>query len=156
MLKMKMIAPAVFLTALFLAEPVYAWFGMGDKFAALTPENGTIAIALADISDGKAYYYKVKSDKGVMVEFFVLKSRDGIVRAAIDACDVCYRSGKGYVQDGDAMVCENCGMRFASDRINEVKGGCNPAPLARKVENDQLVIDMADINDNAWLCEFRK
>jgi uncharacterized membrane protein len=91
-----------------------------------------------------------------MVTFFVVKSPDGVIRAAVDACDVCYRSGKGYVQEGGTMVCTNCGMRFATDRINEVKGGCNPAPLARTVNNDQLLIAMSEINASAWLCEFKK
>lgn len=142
--------------ALFLASPAQAWFGLGGKFKTLEPHSGVVAIPVADISDGKAHYYETKSEKGVMVKFFVLKSSDGVFRAAVDACDVCYRSGKGYVQDGDVMVCENCSMRFASDRINEVKGGCNPAPLNRTVENGKLLISMADINANAWLCAFKK
>ena len=29
------------------------------------------------------------------------------------------------------MVCNNCGQKFSSDLINEIKGGCNPAPLER-------------------------
>jgi uncharacterized membrane protein len=115
-----------------------------------------VSLPLKEISDGKAHYYRVKSDKGIMVTFFVVKSPDGVIRAAVDACDVCYRSGKGYVQEGGTMVCTNCGMRFATDRINEVKGGCNPAPLARTVNNDQLLIAMSEINASAWLCEFKK
>ena len=114
-----------------------------------------IVVPLSDISDGNAHYYKVKSEKGLTVEFFILKSSDGIFRAAVNICDVCYRSGKGHVQEGDVMVCENCGMRFASDRINEVKGGCNPAPLDRRVEDGKLAISLADINANAWLCQFK-
>jgi len=43
------------------------------------------------------------------------------------------------------MVCRNCGRRFDSVRINEVKGGCNPAPLTRSVNGDQLVIKVDDI-----------
>jgi uncharacterized membrane protein len=30
-------------------------------------------------------------------------------------------------------------------KINEVKGGCNPAPLARKVEGQYVVIEKTDI-----------
>ena len=82
-----------------------------------------------------------------MVSFFTLKSRDGVIRAAIDACDVCFRTGKGYVQDGRFMVCENCGQKFISSRINIVKGGCNPAPLKREVIGEYLVIKMEDIED---------
>lgn len=147
---------AIILLAVFglaAASPAFAWFG--SKFETVEPKNGVIAIPLDKVSDGRAHYYKARSEKGVMVEFFVVKSHDGIIRAAVDACDVCYRSGKGYVQEGNVMVCTNCGMRFATDRINEVKGGCNPAPLERRVEGGTLLIDLSQINDNAWLCEFK-
>jgi uncharacterized membrane protein len=43
------------------------------------------------------------------------------------------------------MVCSNCGQTFPSARIGEVKGGCNPHPLARKVEGQYLVIKKTDI-----------
>lgn len=143
------------LAGLFLTgSSAQAWFG--GKFKKLSPENDQISISLDKISDGQAHYFTTPSEKGVDVKFFVVKSHDGIIRAAIDACDVCYRAGKGYVQEGNVMVCSNCGMRFATDRINEVKGGCNPAPLTRTIESGNLVISMADINANAWLCEFKK
>jgi uncharacterized membrane protein len=122
---------------------------------AITATNGELLIPLAAVSDGKAHHYKVKADDGTMVTFFVLKSKDGVLRAAIDACDVCYKAGKGYYQEGDFMVCENCGQRFASNRINVIKGGCNPAPLDRTVNGDKLVIAMKDINANTWYMKFR-
>ena len=128
----------------------------GIKFTKLTPSNGVLNIPITDINDGKAHYFKVKADDGIMTSFFVLKSSDGVIRAAIDACDVCYRSGKGYVQEGDFMVCTNCGRKFASTRINEIKGGCNPAPLNRKIVGKNLVIQMKDINANSWYSKFKK
>ena len=36
------------------------------------------------------------------------------------------------------MVCNNCGQRFPSNLINEVRGGCNPSPLERTIEEDEL------------------
>jgi uncharacterized membrane protein len=134
-----------------LAANAHGW----GKFKTLSPQNGKLSIPVEDVSDGKAHYFQVKADDGIHVKFFVLMSQDGILRAAVDACDVCYRSGKGYVQEGDFMVCTNCGRRFASDRINEVKGGCNPAPLNRKIVDKHLVIAMADINENSWYCKFK-
>ena len=122
----------------------------------LKPVNGSVEIPLSDISDGKARHFKVKASNGLMVTFFTLKSRDGVIRSAIDACDVCYRSGKGYKQEGDFMVCQNCGQRFASNRINVVKGGCNPAPLRRKIVGDKLVIAMNDIDANSWYMKYRQ
>ena len=43
------------------------------------------------------------------------------------------------------MVCRNCGRKFASNRVNEVKGGCNPSPLTRTVKGGKVVIKVSDI-----------
>ena len=122
----------------------------------ITPTNGKLEIPIAGISDGKAHHFQVKSSDGTMATFFVLKSADGILRAAIDACDVCYRSGLGYYQEGDNMVCKNCGQKFASNKINVIKGGCNPAPLNRTVVDGKLVIQMRDIDMNSWYMKYRQ
>ncbi len=100
---------------------------------------------VAQFSDGKAKYFAYKTPEGITVKYFVIKSPDGVIRAAFDACDVCWPEGKGYAQKGDYMVCRNCGKQFHANRINEVHGGCNPAPLTRKVENNQVVIKSEDI-----------
>ena len=121
----------------------------------LKPVAGQLQIPLAKVSDGRAHHYQVKADDGTMVSFFILKSNDGVVRAAIDSCDVCYKAGKGYYQEGDFMVCENCGQKFASSRINVVKGGCNPAPLNRVVKGNKLIVEMKDINANKWYMQYR-
>lgn len=121
----------------------------------IVPVSGRIEIPVNEVNDGKAHHFKVKADDGITVTFFILKSRDGVIRAAVDACDVCFKSGKGYVQDGDFMVCTNCGQRFASNMINVIRGGCNPAPLERQVENGKLVIAMSEINTNSWYCRFK-
>jgi len=132
-------------------------FASGTKNGGLiSPNNGKLEIPVADISDGKAHHFQVKSTDGTMVTFFVLKSADDILRAAIDSCDVCYRSGLGYYQDGDNMVCKNCGQKFASNKINDIKGGCNPAPLNRTIVGDKLVINMRDVDMNSWYMKYRK
>ncbi len=128
----------------------------GDKTKTLTPKNGILELPLNTINDGKAHHFKVRANDGTMVTFFTLKSRDGVIRAAIDACDVCYRSGKGYFQQGDFMVCSNCGQKFASNRINVIKGGCNPAPLKRAVNGKNLIIAMKDVNANSWYMKHRR
>lgn len=94
--------------------------------------------------DGQARHFEQVSGN-FAIKYFILKSSDGVIRAAFDACDVCWPAGKGYYQEGDYMVCRNCGRRFASIRVNEVKGGCNPAPLNRKVENGKVIIEVKDI-----------
>lgn len=102
-------------------------------------ESGNITISLSTIGDEVQYY----DYKGV--KFFVLKSNDGTVRAAFDACDVCYRAKLGYDQLGDYMVCNNCGQQFHEEQINVVRGGCNPSPLKREVVDQKLVISIDDV-----------
>lgn len=118
------------------------------KFPMVAAENGTVAIPLAQVSDGQAHFFSFRHGDAA-VDFFVLKSRDGVVRAAFDACDVCYHARKGYRQEGDVMVCNNCNQQFRSDLINEVKGGCNPAPLGRNIVDGRLLIAAADLEQGA-------
>jgi len=107
-------------------------------------------------ADGKAHHFTYKTDDGVAIRYFIIKSSDGVIRAAFDACDVCWPENKGYTQKGDVMVCNNCGRRFPSARINEVHGGCNPAPLKRKVEQGNVIIQVADIFQGKRYFDFRR
>jgi len=133
-----------------LAFQGVAWgiMGLFEGAKELKPADGVVKIPVADVSDGKAHYYKV-TDSGAVIEFFVLKSPDGTIRSAFNACDVCYPAKKGYSQQGEFMICNNCGQKFHANRVAEVKGGCNPGPLPRVVEGDTLVIQLKDIQTGA-------
>ena len=120
-----------------------AFFGFG-KYERVDHESGVVAIPVSDVEDGEAHYYSYDNG-GREVKFFLLKSSDGVIRAAFDACDVCFQERKGYSQDGDFMICNNCGQRFHSARINEVKGGCNPSPLSRAIQGDNVILNVGDI-----------
>jgi uncharacterized membrane protein len=104
-----------------------------------------ITYPVSTFNDGKARFYEYKTSDGIVVRYFILKSSDGVIRAAFDACDVCWEAGKGYVQKDEFMVCKNCGRRFHSTKINEVSGGCNPVPLIRKIQDGKVVIDTQNI-----------
>lgn len=135
----------MFGTALFIPpNEVNATFNFLGGHQNIKDVDGKIMIPLSDINDGKAHHFQYKSND-TTVKFFVVKSSDGVIRAAFDACDVCYPEKKGYTQDGDFMICNNCGRRFHSSRINVVQGGCNPAPLNREVIADNLVIKVEDV-----------
>jgi hypothetical protein len=115
-----------------------------DPYPLVVAEDGTVRLPLSTFDDHKAHFYTYMHE-GRPIEFFVLKSKDGVVRAAFNACDVCFQSKKGYTQDGDEVICNNCGRRFPADQINVIQGGCNPSPLQRTVEGDTLVIQVEDI-----------
>jgi uncharacterized membrane protein len=124
--------------------------------SAATASATQVAFPVNDFADGNAKHFRHRFDDGITVKYFILKSSDGVIRAAFDACDVCWPAGKGYYQENDVMVCRNCGRKFASVLVNEVKGGCNPAPLNRKVEGDEVVIQVADIAAGKQYFDFSK
>jgi len=131
-------------------------------------EQGSIAVApqssgdlgrevihpAALFDDGQARYFQYTAQGGITVKYFVVKSSDGVIRAAFDACDVCWPAGKGYHQDGDFMVCRNCGRQFASVLVNVVQGGCNPAPLKRTITEGNVVIAVDDILEGKTYFNF--
>jgi uncharacterized membrane protein len=104
-----------------------------------------VTLPVATFADGAARFYRYTTAAGREIRFFVMKSSDGVVRAAFDACDTCYRDRLGYHQQGDVMVCNNCGRTFRSVDINVLQGGCNPAPLERTVVGDQVVLRAGSI-----------
>ena len=134
---------------------VIALFGMIG--APVLPAAGAseITYPVNMFENGKARHFQYKTTDGATIKYFVMKSSDGVIRAAFDACDVCWREGKGYTQKDDFMVCNNCGRRFPSARINEVSGGCNPAPLARKVEAGKVIIKVENILQGRQYFAFR-
>jgi uncharacterized membrane protein len=114
-----------------------------------------ITYPVATFNDGKARFYEYKTPDGIVVKYFILKSSDGVIRAAFDACDVCWEAGKGYQQKDDFMVCRNCGRRFHSTKVNEVSGGCNPSPLTRKIQDGKVVIDTQNILSGRKYFDFK-
>jgi uncharacterized membrane protein len=118
------------------------------RYAAVQAVDGEVRWPLNTFDDGQAHYFSF-AGAGKSIDSFIVKSSDGVVRAAHDACDVCFGARKGYRQEGDLMICNNCGRQFPSAKINEVKGGCNPAPLKRTVEDSDLVIRSSDIIEGA-------
>jgi uncharacterized membrane protein len=151
---------AVIASALFIAGGIYYAVNSGKSSASYdtssfstnsTASKVTYPVSLFDDYKARHYVYK---GQDVTIKYFILKSSDGIIRAAFDACDVCWKAGKGYYQDGDFMVCRNCGRKFASVLVNVVQGGCNPAPLKRRIEGDQLVINIDDILEGKQYFNF--
>ena len=124
---------------IFSPAPVYG------KINSSAPSSQAITYTLSQFADGKARYFQYKTPTGQTIRFFIVRSSDGVVRAAFDACDVCWPSGKGYAQNGNVMVCRNCGQRFLTAQINVVTGGCNPAALNREIGKTELTIRVKDI-----------
>nr|WP_307993135.1 DUF2318 domain-containing protein [uncultured Niameybacter sp.] len=124
-------------------------------------EAGDLIIPLNEVSE-EASFYPVEVD-GTKLEVLAIKASDGTVRTAFNTCQICYSSGRGYyVQNGDALICQNCGNQFAADQVEIARGGCNPVPIFAEnkvVTNDSITISneflkqTKDIFAN-WKSEF--
>jgi len=97
--------------------------------------NIAIKIPVSEVSlTAKFYPYKVD---GTNMEIIAVKATDGTIRTALNTCQICWDSGRGYyVQEEDYLVCQNCGNRFHIDQIEKIKGGCNPVPILEKDKSD--------------------
>jgi hypothetical protein len=101
------------------------------------PDGSDIVIPVADVSEQARFYPTTVN--GTALEVLAVKAPDGSIRTAFNTCQVCYDSGRGYYeQEGSALVCQNCGNRFAASDVEVKTGGCNPVPI---FETDKLVTD---------------
>ncbi|MFV0350851.1 MAG: DUF2318 domain-containing protein [Oscillospiraceae bacterium] len=90
--------------------------------------DSDLVIPLADITE-TASFYPVVVD-GTQLEVLAVKASDGTIRTAFNTCQVCYSSGRGYYQqEGDVLICQNCGNQFHMDEVEVTRGGCNPVPV---------------------------
>lgn len=114
-----------------------------------------LVIQVKDVSE-KATFYPVKVE-GTKMEVIVVKASDGSVRTAFNTCQVCNNSGKGYYkQDGNQLVCQNCGNRFGMDDVEVTRGGCNPVPLSEEyktINTDTITVSKDILKQAAVLFE---
>jgi uncharacterized membrane protein len=106
---------------------------------AMDPEKGEMRIPLATLQDGKAHFFSLGTGERT-VRFFALRKSDGSIGVALDACNACYRAKLGYRQNGDQVICNNCGMAFRHEDIGIVTGGCNPIPVVHTVADNAVVV----------------
>lgn len=104
--------------------------------------SGDLKIDMKEVTD-TAKFYPYKAGDTYM-EVMAVKATDGTVRTALNTCQVCFDSGQGYYkQEGNTLICQNCGNVFGVDDIEKVKGGCNPVPIMtenKTVDGDNIVI----------------
>ena len=96
-------------------------------------DNGNIVIQEENITKN-ATFINYDAD-GVTVQFLAVRAGDG-VRLAYNTCQSCSPSPYAYfVQDGDKLVCQNCGQTFAAENVGQGGYGCNPAAVPDAVSS---------------------
>ena len=120
---------------------------LGEKGNLVAITNNQIQIPTTGFETNKTRYFNTELD-GKIIYFFVVKDKNGIYHAAANACVVCFKTYKGFRQEGDEIVCNNCGNRYPIEKIATEKGGCNPGPINPNLEvtDGQIIIKQTDID----------
>ncbi|KAB2969981.1 MAG: DUF2318 domain-containing protein [Thermoanaerobaculia bacterium] len=108
-------------------------------------ENGSVSIPLSELEDRKLHRYALVSGDRT-VRFLALKTADGKIRTALDACEVC--GAFGYSQEGPNLVCLNCAAEINPVTVGRA-GGCNPVPLAATFSAAELGVSVAALEREA-------
>ena len=115
---------------------------------AVNDEGGVVRIPLASVQDGNAHFFTLASG-GKKISFFAMRAPDGSIHTAFDACVSCNHAKLGYRQEGEFVVCNNCGMGFKPADVGLVTGGCNPIPVNKSVDGKMLVFKTKDLEAGA-------
>ena len=107
-------------------------------------EGDFVTIPISDVSEKETFYEF--NDAGIKINYFAVMGSDGVPRTAFDACDVC-GGYKGYRQQGNDIVCKNCGRVFDIDGLGtENKGfGCWPSYLPHSIKGEDLLTNVEDL-----------
>ena len=124
---------------------------LGKEGQEVSLADGVISLEAEIFSDNLVHYYNTQLPGGKTIYFFVLKDKDGIYRAASNACQVCFDARMGFRQENDFMVCNTCGNKYPLEKIATEKGGCNPGPINPNLEvkNGKIVIKQSELEEVA-------
>src|SRR5580704_11687746 len=113
----------------------------------LIAENNQVRIPLSDLTDSSVHFYTAEVNDAV-IRFIVMHRADGDYVTALDACEICGWSG--YRQEGQNVVCRNCGATIYIPSIGD-SGGCNPIPVKSRVDNGEVIVDLSALSSSASL-----
>ncbi len=113
----------------------------------LVATDNQVRIPLSDLTDASVHYYTADVS-GTVLRFLVIHQTNGDYATALDACQIC--GWAGYRQEGQNVVCRNCGATIYVPSIGE-SGGCNPVPVKSRVDAGEVIVDLSALASSASL-----
>jgi high-affinity iron transporter len=111
----------------------------------LVAQNGEVRVPLSQLMDTSLHYYTAEVNQADL-RFLVIHKSSGDYATALDACQIC--GAVGYRQEGQSVICRNCGAAIYIPSIGQ-SGGCNPIAVKSRVENGEVVVDLSALTDAA-------
>jgi len=108
-----------------------------------------VRVSLDDLGQKRGSYFTYTASGDRKVDFIVYRESTGTFRAVLDACRKCYRWRRGYVINGDHVVCRKCGEHYELDNLAGGRGSCIPIPLTSSREGNSIVIPVTELEAGA-------
>ncbi|WP_313562485.1 DUF2318 domain-containing protein [Ruminiclostridium cellobioparum] len=133
--KNKHIAIIIGIAVILVAVIFVSKLAAGGNSDSPATEGTDLVINKSDVSETVKFYPVKIGNKNM--EILAVKASDGTIRTAFNTCQVCNGSPRAYYkQEGDTLVCQNCGNRFSMDMVEQQRGGCNPIPILKEDKTD--------------------
>ncbi|MBQ9155818.1 MAG: DUF2318 domain-containing protein [Eubacterium sp.] len=144
----KLILPILAGVLLIAAAAVFLFTPASVKKDASSTEEpsveGRILIKTADLKEDEVTFIRAGGDS--RIELIARLGADGKPKVALGTCQSCNGApGAYYSQDGDVLQCNNCGLTFPLEVIDQPGGGCHPITIDETIiesEKDGISIDM--------------
>ena len=130
----------------FAGEYVYGRVAAAPSPAkTLVAQDNLIRIPLSELTDSSLHFYTADV-KGTVIRFLVIHKQNGDYATALDACQICGTAG--YRQEGQNVICRNCGASIYIPSIGQ-SGGCNPISVKSRVAGGEVIVDLSALGDAA-------
>jgi high-affinity iron transporter len=130
----------------FAGEYVYGRVAAAPSPAkTLVAQDNLVRIPLSELTDSSLHFYTADVS-GTVIRFLVIHKQNGDYATALDACQICGTAG--YRQEGQNVICRNCGASIYIPSIGQ-SGGCNPISVKSRVEGGQVIVDLSALGDAA-------
>jgi high-affinity iron transporter len=131
---------------MFTTEFVYARTAAAPPTAMrLEAVDGRVEIPVSELADSNLHFFTADS-KGTLLRFLVIRKGNGDFAVALDGCEICGWSG--YRQEGQNVICRNCGAAIYVPSIGQ-SGGCNPVGVKARVDAGKISIDLTALAESA-------
>jgi uncharacterized membrane protein len=119
----------------------------GNKGETVKLVDGKVAIPTTGFEVNRVKFFNSLLPDGTTVYFMVLKDKDGYFRVAANGNKQCAKYGKGYVQEGDKLVCTVCEKSYSVEDFAIEKPDCNPYPINanEKIDGINVVISLSEL-----------
>jgi high-affinity iron transporter len=130
----------------FAGEYVYGRVAAAPSPAkTLVAQDTQVRISLSELTDSSLHFYTADVN-GTVIRFLVIHKQNGDYATALDACQICGTAG--YRQEGQNVICRNCGASIYIPSIGQ-SGGCNPISVKSRVEGGEVIVDLSALGDAA-------